>query len=136
MKRYASVPVNNAANDTSFKAGGPSPNPGGRPKGLARLAREKVGNDGDAIITFWLEIMNDATRGVRERLDASKLLAERGWGKPAAFQLIEDDDPLGREQEDLDSAVELFNAEVVRLTIVGGAGTATSNGGAAVEPNG
>jgi hypothetical protein len=29
--------------------------------------------------------------------DPSELLADRGWGKAAAFQPVEEDDPLGSE---------------------------------------
>jgi Family of unknown function (DUF5681) len=37
---------------------GQSGNPGGRPKGLARRVRELVGNDGEAIVTFMVEVMH------------------------------------------------------------------------------
>lgn len=94
---------------------GVSGNPGGRPRGLARVAREKVGDDGSKIIDFWIEVMDDPTQDAGRRLEASKLLAERGWGKPAGFQLIEDDDPLGQNDEDINAAVERFRAEVIRL---------------------
>ena len=66
---------------------------------MARQAREIVGRDGEAIVRFWVEVMNDATARVRDRLEASKLLAERGWGKTATFHIVdEDDDALGRDE--------------------------------------
>jgi hypothetical protein len=73
---------------------GRSGNPGGRPKGLARQVRELLGDDGEVIARFWAAIMADEKAHVRDRLVASRLLAERGWGKPPQFAPIEDDDPL------------------------------------------
>ena len=68
---------------------GVSGNPGGRPPGLARLAREATGNGVDIIAFFTL-----VSRGVKpegwpdgERLsadhmiDANRWLADRGWGR-------------------------------------------------------
>ena len=121
--------------ETRFKPGQPSPNPGGRPKGLARRTRELVGGDGDKIALLWIETMDDVTLPRRERLEASKLLAERGWGKPAAFQLIEDDDPLGTSEESVNAAVERFRAEVIRLAPAPPAADDASGNGAAGEPH-
>src|SRR5262245_19924202 len=39
-----------------FVKGAPSPNPGGRPKGLARATRELVGGDGRALVELWWSI--------------------------------------------------------------------------------
>jgi len=100
---------------TPFKAG-QSGNPGGRPRGLARKVREVLGDDdGETLARFWAacltgvlttyETVTDAdgktsTRAVttivdvKDRLAASKLLSERGWGKPPQFAPIEDEDPL------------------------------------------
>src|SRR5262249_9778792 len=47
---------------------------------------------------FWLAIMHDETAKAADRLEASRLLAVHGWGKPVAFGLVEDDDPLGRRR--------------------------------------
>jgi hypothetical protein len=60
---------------------GTSGNPGGRPRGLARAVRELVGENGEAIAQFWLDLMDDETARTADRLEASRLLAERGWGK-------------------------------------------------------
>jgi Family of unknown function (DUF5681) len=68
---------------------GVSGNPGGRPKGQAALsksARKLVGEDGEALIQIWWSIANDPMRRDSDRLRASELLAERGWGKAANFE--------------------------------------------------
>lgn len=91
-------------------------NPGGRPKGIARRVREIVGEDGDSVALFWGAVMSGELRTVQsvvndkgektgekvvyekvsvsDRLAASKLLAERGWGKPPEYAPIEDENPL------------------------------------------
>jgi hypothetical protein len=83
---------------------GRSGNPGGRPKGLAKATRDLVGEDGMALAQLWLQIAMDPMRRDTDRLRASELLADRGWGKPAAFQPIEEDDPLGLA--DLEASAE------------------------------
>jgi hypothetical protein len=47
-----------------------------------------------------------------DRLQASRLLAERGWGKPANFEPLEGD-PLNLE--DAEAAAEEFRAKIMRL---------------------
>lgn len=67
-----------------FVAGGPSPNPGGRPrgvKGFAAYARELTG-DGRSLVEFWAKVVDgEVAAGMRERLHASELLASRAYGK-------------------------------------------------------
>jgi hypothetical protein len=46
-----------------------------------------------------------------DRLVASRLLADRGWGKPATFESLEGD-PLGLA--DAEAAAEAFRAKVLR----------------------
>jgi len=70
---------------------GRSGNPGGRPKGLAKATRELVGDDGMALVELWWDIARDETRRDRNRLEASKLLADRGLGKAASFEPLEGD---------------------------------------------
>jgi hypothetical protein len=77
---------------------GVSGNPGGRTKGLQRRVRELVGDDGDKIASFLFDVLNDTSEKTGERLDAAKILLERGWGKapiavdvdgaPAKFVLV------------------------------------------------
>lgn len=107
---------------------GQSGNPKGRPRGLARKVRELAGdNDGETIARFWLAAMSGQLPNpeydqqnpskapqflvvdVKDRITASKLLSERGWGKPPMFAPIEDDDPLDfaeREAEALAASVD------------------------------
>jgi hypothetical protein len=92
---------------------GRSGNPGGRPKGLAKATRQLVGEDGMKLVEFWLSIMEDPMRRDSDRLEASRLLAERGWGKAPAFAAIEESDPLGLE--DAERAAEEFRAAILRL---------------------
>lgn len=93
---------------------GQSGNPGGRPRGLARMVRELPGlEDGEAIVRFWVAVMNDPRQKTEHRLLASKLLAERGWGKATVFVSIEEDDPLdfaARERETAELAAEFERA--------------------------
>ena len=77
---------NNAGSTTGGITGagfvpGQSGNPAGRPRGLARITRELVADDGRPIAEFWLATMNDPGAKLSERLEASRLLADRGWGK-------------------------------------------------------
>jgi hypothetical protein len=62
---------------------GESPNPGGRPvgpKGLAERSRLAT-RDGDALVAFFQSILEDTTAETRDRMEAGKWLADRGWGK-------------------------------------------------------
>jgi hypothetical protein len=64
---------------------------------LARAARELVGEDGMALVQLWWEIARDETRRDSDRLEASRLLADRGWGKAASFEPVEGDPLLPSE---------------------------------------
>jgi Family of unknown function (DUF5681) len=92
---------------------GQSGNPRGRPKGLARATRELVGEDGMAIAQLWWDIARDETRRDRDRLEASRLLADRGWGKAPTYAAIEEEDPL--DLANLEQAAEEFRAAILRL---------------------
>lgn len=100
---------------------GQSGNPSGQKRGLARAARDVVGEDGHALAEFWLSVVEDDTRRDSDRLEASRLLAERGWGRPAQFQAMEGD-PLGFDQ--LEEAAEKFRRTVLRLAPSGDKGQA------------
>ena len=71
---------------------GQSGNPGGRPKGLARATRELVGDDGLPLAMIWWEIAQNPKH--KDRLRASELLADRGWGKASPLPEVKTDDPL------------------------------------------
>ena len=58
-----------------------------------------------ALAELWWSIASDETRRDRDRLEASKLLPDRGWDKVASFEPVEAD-PLGFE--DLEPAAEQF----------------------------
>ena len=49
-----------------------------------------AGEDGRELASFWLAIMNDPKQKTRDRLEASKLLADRGWGKPQPLPAVLD----------------------------------------------
>jgi Family of unknown function (DUF5681) len=111
-------PVQNNGRTTGGVTGrgfmpGQSGNPRGRPKGLAKATRELVGDDGMALAQLWWDIAQDPMRRTRDRLEASRLLADRGWGKAPAYMPIEEDNPLGLE--DLGQAAEEFRKMVLRL---------------------
>jgi hypothetical protein len=79
---------------------------------LAKATRELVGEDGHKLAAFWLSIMDDPMRRDSGRLEASKLLADRGWGKAAAYEPLEGD-PL--DWENVEQAAEEFRAKILRL---------------------
>jgi hypothetical protein len=92
---------------------GRSGNPGGRPLSLAKATRELVGEDGRELARFWFSIMQDETRRDSDRLEASRLLADRGWGKAPTYAAIEDEDPL--DLAALEEAAEEFRARILQL---------------------
>lgn len=99
---------------------GRSGNPGGRPKGLARVTRELVGEDGLPVVELWWSIAKDPTQRTRDRLEASRLLAERGWGKAAVFA-PQEGDPL--DWGNVEQAAEEFTARILQLALTGPAST-------------
>ena len=46
-----------------------------------------------ALAQLWRDIARDETRRDSDRLEASRLLADRGWGKAAAYE-PQEGDPL------------------------------------------
>ena len=76
--------------DTKWKPG-QSGNPGGRPKGVARLAREMT-DDGRKAIAVLVDILENGKPA--ERIQAAKELLDRGFGKAPAFERVEGADPL------------------------------------------
>ena len=61
---------------------------------------------------FWLSIMEDPMRRDSDRLEASRLLADRGWGKAPTFE-PQEGDPL--DLAALEGAAEEFRAKILRL---------------------
>lgn len=61
---------------------------------------------------FWLSIMEDPIRRDSDRLEASKLLADRGWGKAAVFS-PQEGDPLDLALAE--EAAETFTARILKL---------------------
>jgi hypothetical protein len=64
------------------------------------------------LVELWWQIAQDPMQRTSDRLVASRLLADRGWGKPATFEPLEGD-PL--DLADAEKAAEAFRAKVMRL---------------------
>jgi len=65
------------------------------------------------LAAFWFSIMHDETRRDSDRLEASRLLADRGWGKAPTYAAIEEADPL--DLASLEEAAEEFKKRLLRL---------------------
>jgi hypothetical protein len=98
---------------------------------LSKSTRTMVGDDGEALIAIWWAIANDPMRRDADRLRATELLADRGWGKAASFT-PQEGDPLGLE--DAEEAAAEFRRRVLRLASGGDEGTA-SGGVRGAEPS-
>lgn len=61
---------------------GQSGNPGGRSRSLMTQIRRLTG-DGLKLAEYWLKVMEDEKARPEHRLQASQLLADRGWAKLA-----------------------------------------------------
>jgi hypothetical protein len=47
---------------------------------------------------LWWSIAQEASEKTSDRLEASRLLADRGWGKSVDLKPLEAEDPLGLEE--------------------------------------
>ena len=65
---------------TQFKPG-QTGNPGGRPKGVAALARQH----GEAAIDVLADLLMDENAATRARIQAARELLDRAYGKPVAM---------------------------------------------------
>ena len=68
---------------TPWKPGCPSPNPGGRPKGLASYIRENT-LDGRELADFLIAVVRGGERvfcKMNDRLKACEMLLDRGFGR-------------------------------------------------------
>ena len=64
-----------------WRPGTPSPNPGGRPKGLAARVRAQT-DDGAELVDFMLNVLRGRRKApLRLRMEAAAWLADRGFGK-------------------------------------------------------
>jgi len=89
-----------------FTAGhDPRRNPGGRPLGLAKLAREAVGNGEDlvrffaAVLTADRKFLGERRVTLRDRMAAGVWLADRAFGR--AVQIVEIPDPQEEQTQEL-----------------------------------
>ena len=75
---------------------GQSGNPSGRPKGISAAVREKLDARGgpDALADALLDALEDPRLKPLERLQITRELWDRGYGKAPAFAAMEGGDPL------------------------------------------
>lgn len=66
---------------------GQSGNVDGRPANLAARIRERT-NNGEIITTFLVGLIERGLGTVRDRVEAGKILYERGWGKSPETHLV------------------------------------------------
>src|SRR5262245_23393440 len=68
------------AGNPQWRKGGPSPNPGGRPRGLGEAIRARLG-DGDKLVVWMLDMAEHAAKDA-DRATAIRWLSDHGYGKP------------------------------------------------------
>ena len=97
-----------------FLPGAPSPNPNGRPKGLAALVRQET-REGAELVAYMLAVLRHPKQPTALRMAAAQWLADRGFGR--AVNVVEADitvDAQVTHRELLRAHVE--EADVERLT--------------------
>lgn len=97
-------------------AKGISGNPGGRPKGIAALAREHT----DVAMRVLVDGMSDDDHKVR--IAAAREVLDRGWGKPVTMtaDVTKKLDDLG--DDELDAAIDSIRATLA-AAVEAGSGT-------------
>jgi len=80
MIRSQSNPPKNRDTTGRFVPG-QSGNPGGRPAGFHNYIQERTA-DGSELADFVLSVFRDENASNKERMDAARWLADRGFGKP------------------------------------------------------
>ena len=71
-----------------FLPGAPSPNPNGRPKGLAALVRQET-REGAELVAYMLAVLRHPKQPTALRMAAAQWLADRGFGR--AVNVVEAD---------------------------------------------
>lgn len=79
---------------------GQSGNPSGRPKGIARQARDLINDDPQRLLNVLLEVAEDPKAKRLERVTAVNAYLDRAYGKAPAYAPVEGGDPLERDQLD------------------------------------
>lgn len=79
---------------------GQSGNPTGRPKGVARQARDLIDNNPGELLEVFLQVAKDEKAKPSDRLQAASLYLDRAYGKAPAYAPVEGADPLDRTAVD------------------------------------
>ena len=111
------IPVPKLPTGRPFAAGhDPRRNPGGRPHGLARLAREAVG-EGEDLVAFFAAVLHADRKflgerrvALRDRMQAATWLADRAFGK--AIQVVEIPDPQEEQIHELRQEIRAMPVEL------------------------
>ena len=83
---------------------GVSGNPGGRPKGLASIIKDRT-FDGQELVEFYTSVfrgekIDGVKPSLKHRMEAGSWLSDRGFGKPAQ-QSVHEEAELGYDPHDL-----------------------------------
>jgi|SRR6185369_16374432 len=104
-----------------WKAGDPSPNPGGRPKGLSSYIREKT-LEGHQLVDFLHDVMSGKEKvfcKMTDRLKAVEMLLGYGlWPKVGNGDPTPQDKPLLNLQECNEQELEFLNNVRLGLTAI------------------
>ena len=79
---------------------GQSGNPKGRPRGIARQARDLIDDDPGRLLAVFLEIAQDDEAKPADRVAAADRYLDRAYGKAPAYAPVEGADPLDRTSVD------------------------------------